>query len=176
MQHNDDWDYDSQLEILIEEVLAPSDICFVKPYLRLMTRMLQSPTTAARGMRAINAFKNRFHEGEFAYTYLKSVAPMLLEKTMLDKTEHGDVGDERLYADVIDVLSMAEGFHMHEYATSDIGYMIEKSDEIWGENGYHLDPIFFSPNGFWSKWKQKGKVVYEPVISDLDTTPIDFAF
>jgi len=156
--------------------VIPSDICFVRPYLRLMTRMLQSSTTKARGMRAINAFKNRFHEGEFAYTYLKSVAPMLLEKTMLDKIEHGDVGDKRLYADVIDVLSMAEGFHMHEYATSDIGYMIEKSDEIWGENGYHLNSIFFSPNGFWSKWKQKGEVVYEPVIYDLDTTPIDFAF
>jgi len=86
------------------------------------------------------------------------------------------VGDERLYKVVIGVLSMAEGFHMHEYATSDIGYMIKKSDEIWGENGYHLNPSFFSRNGFWSKWEQKGKVVYEPVISDLDTTPIDLAF
>jgi hypothetical protein len=181
LQHNEDWDYDSQLEILIEEVLAPSDICFVKPYLRLMTRILQSSTTAALGMRAISAFKARFHEDEFAYTYLKSVAPMLLDKTMLDKTEHGDMDDKRLYKVVIGVLSMAKGFHMHEYVTSDLGYMIEKSDEIWGENGYHLDPIFFSPNGFWSKWNQKGQLVYSPntdsrIISGLDTTPIGFAF
>ena len=31
-----------------DDVPSPSDICFVRPYLRLMTRMLQSPTTAAR--------------------------------------------------------------------------------------------------------------------------------